>query len=257
MSSGHLLLNGNAALEGGRPASESSDTTNLMFRAGTESASDLDDVGQKLSATVGGHDIIEHRKDGAKEAQIFRMHANGRGQQPGFVHHANNNATHGDMADFDWVSDHRLIETLEGGGNGADHTAASTSSSGRSATSRPAAQGAGERRPAHGGFGTLALGKFADEFFKTIDVISNINLFADNDINTATGMVSDRSKALDYFIPDFSLDGINWVAGELVNVFIKGWTEATTQENYVGRFRTDLEAKFVRISAVGVGHRRS
>ena len=105
----------------------------------------------------------------------------------------------------------------------------------------------------HGGLGTLALGKFADEFFKTINVISNINLFADNDINTATGIVSDRSKALDYFVPDFSLDGITWEAGELVNVFIKGWTEATTQENYVGRFRTNLEAKFVRISAVGAG----
>jgi hypothetical protein len=45
------------------PAPESRDTTNLMFFAGTRAAADLDDVGHRLSATVGGHDIIEHRTD--------------------------------------------------------------------------------------------------------------------------------------------------------------------------------------------------
>ncbi len=260
---GHQLLNGNALWREDATPSESSDITNLMFRTDAGSSQDLDDVGQILSATVGGHDIIEHRKDGANEEQIARIHGNKGANNPGFVKHANYHDTHGDRADFDWVSDHRLIETLMDGGNGADHNAGVDFLVWEIGDIMPSQhKGPAQDDHDHGNLGckamqtgpcSLDLSAFTGDFFKTIDVVSNINLFADNDIDPNTGMVSDREKALDYHIPDFSTDLINWVSGELVNVFIPGWTKDTKQENYVARWATDIEAKYVRLSAVGAG----
>jgi hypothetical protein len=269
---GHQLLNGNALWMEDATPSESADITNLMFRTNAGSSKDLDDIGQMLSATVGGHDIIEHRVDATTMGvQISRIHQNGGPRRvpppmpepagyppavPDFVYHANYHNTHGDRADFDWVTDQRLIETIAGGGNGADHNAgvdflqweinpgavASSTHTGPSADNH-----------LHGGLGELPLGTFQGDFFKIVDIISNINLYADNDINTTTGAVSDRSKALDYHIPDFSVNGTDWFPGTLVSVFQQGWTPVSNIENYITRWRTDLDAKFLRIASVGAG----
>ena len=260
---GHQLLNGNALWDQHATPSESQDTTNLMFVAGTQSSTDLDDVGQMLSPTVGGHDIIEHRVDATTMGvQISRMHENGgpRNGIPAFVQHANFHDTHGDRADFDWVTDQRLIEAIAGGGNGADHSAGVDFLQWEINPGAVAASnhtGPSTDNHVHAGLGELALDAFKGPYFKLVDVVSNINLYADNDINTATGAISARSKALDYHIPDFSEDGVTWFPGSLVSVFQQGWTPISNIENYIARWQTDIEAKFLRITGVGaavVGH---
>ncbi len=260
---GHMLLNDRSSFwddDGTGGGHTKTDKSNLMWGDGTQSATKLEEVGQKLSATVGGHDILEHRKDDAKQEQITRIHGNNE-----FVTHANYNDTHGDIADFDWVSDHRLIETLMGGGNGADHNPGVDFLIWE--INAPQVKPSQHKGPAqdkhdHGNLGcnplqigpcSLNLPAFNQPFFKTIDIVSNINLFADNDIDPTTGKISNREKALDYHIPDFSTDLKNWFPGTLLNVFTKGWTEDTKQEDYISRWTTDIDAKYVRLSAVGAG----
>jgi len=252
---GHQLLNGNSLWKQADPATESTDKTNLMFLAGTESSADLDDVGQRLSPTVGGHDILEHQKDGVLQEQLARIHENGgpRNGVPAFVQHANYHDTHGDRADFDWVSDQRLIETLAAGGNGADHGAGIDFMVWEIADILASKHIGPDKDPHFHGLGELVRPRFNGLTFKSIDVFSNINRYADNDIDPATGAVSDTSKALDYLMPQFSTDMTNWVSGELVNVFVKGWNPVTAIDNYVARWTTDIDAKFVRVSAAGVG----
>jgi hypothetical protein len=101
--------------------------------------------------------------------------------------------------------------------------------------------------------GELNLGAFQGDFFRIVDIVTNVNLYADNDINTTTGAVSDRSKALDYHVPEFSANGTDWFPGTLVSVFQQGWTPISNIENYVARWQTDLNATFLRISGVGSG----
>lgn len=255
---GHMLLNGNALWSEHATASESSDTTNLMYVAGTQAAADLDDVGQMLSATVGGHDIIEHREGGANVSQIERMHGNLGANNPGFVKHQANVDTHGDKADFDWVSDHRLIEGIDGGGNGADANAGvdflvweiNNAQVLSSQHQGPAADAHGAAPSPHPG--EFDLEGFSEESFHYIDVVSNINLYADNDIDTDTLAVSNREKALDYIL-QVSIDGASWFEPTLLNVFVEGWTEASDVENYLARFHTSQDVKFARVQALGAG----
>lgn len=255
---GHQLLNSDALWREDATPSESSDITNLMFRTNAGSAQTLQQVGQKLSDKTGGHDIIEHRMDGAKQAQIGRIHENGgaRNGVPDFVQHKNYHDTHGDRADFDWVSDQRLIETIPNGGHGADHNPGVdflTWEINPAAVGTSTHIGPDKDAHDHDNLGTLELNPYNMPFFNAVDVVSNINLYADNDIDLGTGDPSDRSKALDYHTPDFSVDGVTWIPGQLDKVFQQGWNPNTTIDDWVARWVTGVKAKYVRISGVGAG----
>ena len=59
---------------------------------------------------------------------------------------------------------------------------------------------------------------------------------------------SARESALDYIL-QFSADGSNWVNGLPVNVFDLGWTAASQAEDFLARWNSPVDARFVRIQA--------
>ena len=85
------------------------------------------------------------------------------------------------------------------------------------------------------------------------DVVSQIAWWTDMDVG-ADGNWSLRESALDYTL-QFSADGINWRAGTVRKVFIEGWTTNSDAENWIARWESPVDAKFVRISELIVnGH---
>ncbi len=246
---GHMLFNGPVIhMQDPGDDAHSTDITNMMFTTDAGSSTNLTDVGPKIGA-IGNHDIITG-------PQIKAIHGNPGANNPGFIKHSNNIATHGDRADFDWVTDHRTIETIAGGSNGADLADGSDFLMWEI--------NAGEVTPSgHSGPGgdahvhkvpDLVRPGYAAPSFNTVDVFSNINRYADNDTPGGVGgnEAVRRVKALDYHVPEFSVDGTSWQAGSLVNVFRPGWTTGAFSDDFVARYSTDLEAQFVRIAAIGV-----
>jgi len=59
---------------------------------------------------------------------------------------------------------------------------------------------------------------------------------------------SARESALDYIL-QFSADGMNWVNGIPVNVFDLGWTAASQAEDFLARWNSPVDARFLRIQA--------
>src|SRR5262249_30170759 len=59
---------------------------------------------------------------------------------------------------------------------------------------------------------------------------------------------SARESALDYIL-QFSADGVNWVNGIPVNVFDQGWTAASQAEDFLARWDSPVDARFLRIQA--------
>ncbi len=245
---GHMLFNGPAIhMEVPGSTGHSSDNTNFIYIDASNAPTTLTDVGPKIGA-IGNHSIIER-------AQIAAIHGNPGNGNPGFVKHSNHIDTHGDRADFDWVTDQRIIET-GGGANGADIEVGSDwliweikpGEVKASAHSGPGGDG-----HAHKVSGLERPGYTAASF-NTVDVFSNINQYADNDTpgGVGAGEAVRRVKALDYLIPEFSPDGSSWQAGELVNTFRPGWTTGALSDDFVSRYKTDIEAKFVRIAAVAL-----
>lgn len=245
---GHMVLNG-PVLHDEIPGntSHSNDNTNFMYVNSSNAPATLTDVGPKIGA-IGNHSIIER-------AQIAAIHGNPGNGNPGYVKHSNNIATHGDRADFDWVTDQRIIET-GGGANGADIEVGSDwliweINPGQvmpSGHSGPGGDGHFHKASA------LERPGYAAASFNTVDVFSNINQYADNDTpgGVGAGEAVRRVKAQDYLIPEFSVDGSSWKAGELVNTFRPGWTTGALSDDFVSRYKTDIEAKFLRIAAVAL-----
>ena len=249
---GHMVFNGPVVhMQDPGDAAHSTDITNLMFTTDAGTSGQLNDVGPKINTAggnIGNHDILTG-------PQIEAIHGNPGANNPGYIKHGEHIATHGDRADFEWVTDHRTIESM-GSGNGADLRAGvdylvwEIGGVDMSTHTGPTTDA-----HAHGGLGELDLPAFAGNTFRTVDVVSNINRYADN--GTDVDMPGDaelvrRSKALDYQTPQFSTDGNSWVNGSLVNVYKRGWTGRTDQEDYVARWSSPVDAKFVRIAASGV-----
>lgn len=111
---GHMLHNG-PAIHQEQPDDEnhSNDPTNYIADGRIQDRPVvLTDVGPDNGDT-GGTMVIE-------PSQIQVIHGNPGEDNPGFVKHANHVQTHGDRADFDWVSDQRILETVPEPTHGAD-----------------------------------------------------------------------------------------------------------------------------------------
>jgi hypothetical protein len=205
---------------------------------------------------------LQHAKDDTTgDAQIARLHENSGANNPKFINQANHHDTHGDRADFDWVSDHRLIQDIKKQGvdsHGADHGDGEDYlvwEINKGGVASGTHKGPSTDDHAHGDLGELDLGGFDGAFFNRIDIVSNANRYADNDAELLAAAVSPREKALDFLTPQFSADGEAWVDGVLDKIFIRGWTEKTNIENYVSRWSTDIRAKYVRLqAAMGNGY---
>lgn len=236
---GHMLFNGSIVYNPDpKDSSHSTEDDNLMYAFADSSLMTLTQVGPDLGA-LGGKAKLE-------SIQIQAVHGNPGANNPGFIKHASNAATAGDSADFNWVADSQLIEQIPDGSHGADLKDGDLDELIWEINSSEVSNGPEHGHPA----GSLAGSGFDGAFFKIVDVFSNINRYADNDFTP--GSLDDldairRSKALDFFVPEFSTNGADWKEGELVNVFKPGWTNAFYSDDFVSRWKTDLEAIFVRI----------
>jgi hypothetical protein len=109
----------------------------------------------------------------------------------------------------------------------------------------------------HDAWGELNLPVFSGLHFNFVDVYSQIARYADQDVHG--GEWSPRNSALDYDI-FLSADGISWYVPDLYRVFVPGWTNASSADDYVARWvvpKGQPYAKFVRIKAhpyLSAGH---
>ncbi|AVQ73505.1 hypothetical protein B5D77_21285 [Microcystis sp. MC19] len=191
---------------------------------------------------------------GAAITQIEALH-----RSP-FVKRDDNGFTHGDRADFDWVEDNIPLELATQTGDNHSGIDFLTWEIANIAPSQhlwehPSASTLNIEHQ-HDNWLTgdrpeLTLGRFNGNTFQIVDVISQIARYADMDVG-ASGNWSPRESALDYII-EFSSDSINWVRGTLNSVFEDGWTLASKAEDYVARWFSDVQAKFVRIAAQPLG----
>jgi hypothetical protein len=63
-----------------------------------------------------------------------------------------------------------------------------------------------------------------------------------------------RDSALDFgaedLVPEFSINGVDWMPGILINVFLPGWTAASLVDDFVSRWRSPMDATLVRLKAL-------
>lgn len=179
---------------------------------------------------------VTHRTSGDIKSQIRALN-----ESP-YVSHKDNGLTYGDVADFDWVEDNWNLERA--GGKADNHP-----------TFDPMVWEIGPIAHSthtdhqHDAWGELNRAAFKGPNFRVVDIVSQIGRYIDMDVDPATKNWSARASALDYEVPKFSKDGVNWVDGILHRVFTKGWTDKSEAENYVSRWISPVEAKYARIVA--------
>jgi hypothetical protein len=208
-------------------------------------ANSLDVVGRPISTNpngspkVGGIDQIEINQI----QRIFEPVATNKASP--YITTVDNGFTYGDRADFDWVEDNRFLEPIPGADN---HVAVDWMVWGIGPTLSSSHTGHD-----HGSWGELNLPSFTGSSFRVVDVVSQIARYADMDVDTA-GNWSRRESALDYYL-QFSFDGTSWVDGTVNKVFIPGWTNASSADDYVARWISPIEARFGRVSgSLVLGH---
>jgi hypothetical protein len=159
-----------------------------------------------------------------------------------YVTHKDNGLTNGDVADFDWVEDNWNLERA--GGAADNHP-----------TFDPMVWEIGPIAHSthtdhqHDAWSELNRAAFKGPNFRVVDIVSQIGRYIDMDVDSVTKNWSERASALDYEVPKFSKDGVNWVDGILYRVFKDGWTDKSDAENYVSRWISPVEAKYARIVA--------
>jgi len=173
------------------------------------------------------------------QTEEFSGWTNGAGTD--FIEMVDNDVTHGDKADFDWVQQHRALELT---GIGVNHpgligamgwTSGSPEMSPHLDGAIPHAHSLAETPP--GTLPELPNDACPGEFFEFVDVFSIISTGEDFDSTT-------RNAALDYQV-DFgnSVTGI-FSFGSPVKVFVPGWTGVTTIDDYVARWAPDLPGTY-------------
>lgn len=249
---GHMFFNTTSVIH--QPDSDdishSEDAANLMFAFSDLSLDSLRDIGPDIGNGFGGHVKLE-------PGQIQGIHGHPGANNPDYITHSNNKETAGDVADFNWVADHELIERISGSSNSADLNDGNQDFLIWEIDASQVTAGPDRGHKA----GKLDVAGYDASSFKVVDVFSNINRYADNDYTPGADNVDSpsaeavrKAKALDYATPEFSEDGIDWEKGELVDVFKPGWTSAATSDNYVARWKTDLDAQFVRIARIPIAN---
>lgn len=196
---------------------------------------------------------------GADLQQIQALHAGP------YVQGDDNDHAHGDRADFDWVEDNIFLEPTDVS-NADNHPGAAPDPADFlvweiadiNASDHVHERTDGNIAHDHDAWGALGLNAFSriagNTFFRTIDIVSQIARYADMDIKGNNW--SRRESALDFrggndsLLPEFSVNGIDWVSGLLINVFTLGWTQASLAEDFVSRWRSPVEARFVRLKAL-------
>jgi hypothetical protein len=185
-----------------------------------------------------------------------------------FVQRDDNGLLHGDRAEFDWVEDNKALETATTRGDNHPGVDLLMWEIGPITTTDHQHNG-GRVDVAfdhmHDGWGTLPLDRFAGDFFRTVDIVSQIARYSDMDVRS--GEWSLRDSALDFrgcalnqlgcksnsFFPEFSNDGVDWFAGSLINVFIPGWTANSLAEDFVSRWVSPIDATLIRLQGFMAG----
>ncbi|MGH8598449.1 MAG: hypothetical protein ACREXT_17490, partial [Gammaproteobacteria bacterium] len=274
---GHLLLDDNNAGNGrsnavhspnaGAPGHSSDPRNNVGdpqwdpgTRAGQGGApwdinTSLDVIGMEMSTNPNGSPKV----GGVAKIEVAQIQAVfGETDTRPYLHIPNDNGlTYADRGDFDWVEDNRKLEAAGGLADnhpGSDFLLWEINPPGVGMSAHTDHQ--------HDGWGELALGAFALPTFRTVDIISQIGRYIDSDID-GFGDRSRRESALDFrgfadanLFPEFSIDGLTWLVGDLVNVFELGWTKISRAEDFVSRWLSPIDATLIRLRAfdMGFGH---
>ena len=143
------------------------------------------------SPRVGGTNLIETSQVNRvfNDPEVFN-----------WLDHPDDNAFHhGDRADFDWIGDDIKLESAEESALGisADNHPGSDFmvwEIGDIAPSSHPAKDANNGGHYHDTWGELALDKFEGEFFRSVDVVSQVTTYADSDVFGPTGAKSLSSK---------------------------------------------------------------
>src|SRR5262249_29660289 len=162
------------------------------------------------------------------------------------VFHADNHATFGNRADFNWVEDNTHLELA--GGMADNHPGLDFLQFGIGAIGPVNDAGHNHDDWLLGDEPELTLDAYTGASFNAVDVISQIGRYVDMDVDAA-GNWSARESALDYTI-QFSFDGNSWFNGQLVETYIQGWTRRSDAENYTARWLSPMDARFVRLAGL-------
>ena len=216
--------------------------------------SHINDIGPRMSATVGGMDQLI-------TTQADRM-LNNAGASPWFQRTDNGGAA-GDHVDWDFVVDHNQFANdhdnnastpalnfgLEGVTGADNHPGVESLYWGIQPTIASSQVGKNKT-----GLGTFpATPDFAGQMFRTADVFSLGLRYSDSDVNLG-GTLSQRETALDYNLFFRLMDG-TFVQGIPQQVFIGGWTGNTFADNFLARWYSPVDAVGVFIFALNnLGH---
>ena len=154
-----------------------------------------------------------------------------------FIEVFDNDITHGDRADFDWVQEHRADESVgisnHPGLIGAmGWTVGVTEASAHSDGGAPHGHSVAEGVP--GGLPELLNPDWALPTFEAVDVFSMISLLEDS--SAEIGTPGSREAALDYELAfGNSITGLS-APGVPVIVWAPGWTGVTTIDDWVTRW---------------------
>jgi hypothetical protein len=223
---GHMILNGPAVHSESVPNTESNDPKNWMFESGSSYA----------------FNQIGRNKGRIESSQIDRLYANFGANARDFVQTSTGHEDYGNRVDWDFVTDD---VDLEGRANGADDHLGVDSLYFSLGTTAALAHAGHD----HTGLEDFVdLGDFTGPTFRVADIFSMSLLYADFDRLGAAGDFSRRRGALDYdvFFRDSS-GGLH--AGILYTVFGFGWTASTIADDYLGRWRSPVEATGVFVLA--------
>lgn len=216
---GHQLLNGNALHMEDATPSESSDAKNWMFRSGANY----------------GFPAIGRDNGRIEPVQLDRLYANGGANNPGFVQKVVGKENYGNRVDWDFVGDHRGLENRPNGAD--DHQGTPDSLYFEPGNATTTAQTGHD----HAGLGEFAHPGNHAGTFRYADVFSVAARYADFDRTAADGDFSQRNGALDYDVVFVDAANANF-PGVLETVFAGGWTENTSADNFLGRWRSPVDA---------------
>jgi hypothetical protein len=216
---GHMILNGPAVHSECPTPSESCDTTNWMYQSGSDYA----------------FNQIEKNKGRIESSQIDRLYENFGTNGRDFVQKSTGHENYGNRVDWDFVTDD--ID-LEGKDNGADDHKGIDSLYFAPGTTVDIAQ------PGHDHTGLDDFndpGDWKGNTFRYADVFSLSLLYADFDRFAGSDDFSRQNGALDYRLYFVDMNNVLH-EGILTEIFSFGWTISTLADDYLGRWKSPVDA---------------
>ncbi len=228
---GHQLMNGDILwMEIPGNETHSDDSANWMFRSGSDFS----------------FDQIGFDKGRIEGVQIERLYANGGANNPGFVQVDAGHEDYGNRVDWNFVVDNLALEDRP---NNADEHPG-----GRDGLYFAPGNALATPQASHlqTGLGDFDHPSDFSGSFRYADVFSLTTRYSDFDRTSLGGDFSARNGALDYEVLFIDAQQQQHL-GILDTVFASGWTDNTTADDFLGRWRSPVDAVALLILANSSG----